>query len=161
DSQLWNLRHGLDRARELLGADLRVFARRRFGFCPQTPLFLSTNGVTKALFLVFDESAAVPTYNQCVVSWPSPDGKQVDAFTRAPNPADGPEAFFNLGHAWFKTTREDHSATLCLLHRQGPPAPWYHDLLELNRLAPVLGTWTTFSNYFAQVYAGEYPPSLS
>jgi hypothetical protein len=162
DSQLWNLRHGLDRARALLGGgEVRVFARRRFGFHPQTPLFLSTNGVTKALFLTFDESAAVPTYNQCVVSWPSPDGKQVDAFVRTPKPADSPETFFNLGHSWFKTTREDHAATLCLLHRPGTTAPWYQDLLELHRLAPVLGTWETFSTYFTQVYAGEYPPSLS
>jgi hypothetical protein len=161
DSQLWNLRYGLDRARELLGADIRVFARRRFGFHPQTPLFLSTNGVTKALFLTFDESAAVPTYGQCVVSWPSPDGKQVDAFARQPKPADSAETFFNLGHYWFKTTREDHAATLCLLHRPGTTCPWYEDLLELQRLGPLLGTWTTFSNYFSQVYAGEYPPSLS
>jgi hypothetical protein len=161
DSQLWNLRHGLDRARELLGADVRVFARRRFGFHPQTPLFLTTNGITKAIFLTFDESAAVPTYGQCVVSWPSPDGKQVDAFVRQPKPADSAETFFNLGHSWFKTTREDHAATLCLLHRPGQTAPWYSDLLELNRLGPFLGTWTTVSNYFAQVYAGEYPPSLS
>ena len=114
DSQLWNLRHGLDRARELLGGEVRVFARRRFGFHPQTPLLLSTNGVTKAIFLTFDESAAVPTYSQCVVSWPSPDGKQVDAFARQPKPADTAETFFNLGHYWFKTTREDHAATLCL-----------------------------------------------
>lgn len=161
DSQLWNLRHGLDRAQALLGGEVRVFARRRFGFHPQTPLFLTTNGITKALFLTFDESAAVPTYSQCVVSWPSPDGKQIDAFTRAPKPADSPETFFNLGHSWFKTTREDHAATLCLLHRAGTTATWYNDLLELNRLAPLLGTWTTFSNYFSQVYAGEYPPSLS
>jgi hypothetical protein len=161
DSQLWNLRHGLDRARELLGGEVRVFARRRFGFHPQTPLFLSTNGITKAIFLTFDESAAVPTYGQCVVSWPSPDGKQVDAFSRVPKPADSAETFFNLGHYWFKTTREDHAATLCLLHRPGAGAPWYGDLLELNRLAPFLGTWTTFSSYFAQVYAGEYPPALS
>jgi hypothetical protein len=161
DSQLWNLRHGLERARVLLGGDIRVFARRRFGFHPQTPLFLTTNGITKALFLTFDESAAVPNYTQCVVSWPSPDGKQIDAFARHPKPADSPETFFNLGNSWFKTTREDHAATICLLHRPGATAPWYHDLLELSRLAPFLGTWTTFSNYFAQVHPGEYPPSLA
>src|SRR4029077_696726 len=27
DSQLWNLRYGLDRAKELLGKDIRIFAR--------------------------------------------------------------------------------------------------------------------------------------
>jgi hypothetical protein len=157
DSQLWNLRRGLEVSRKLLGADIRVYARRRFGFHPQIPLLLTTHGITKTLFLTWDDSAAVPTYNSLVVSWPSPDGKQVDAFVRAPKPADSAETFFNLAYTWFKTTREDHSATVFLLHSGKPAAPWYRDLLELARLAPVFGQWTTFSRYFAEVMAGEYP----
>jgi alpha-mannosidase len=157
DSQLWNLRRGLDVARELLGADIRVFARRRFGFHPQMPLLLTTHGITKTLFLVWDDTAAVPTYTSLVVSWPSPDGKQVDAFVRAPKPADSAETFFNLGHWWFKTTREDHSATVFLIHTGKPAAPWHRDLMELARLGPVFGQWTTFSRYLSEVMAGEYP----
>lgn len=160
DSQLWNLRHGLDRARELLGADIRVFARKRFGYHPHLPLFLSSNGLTKAIFLTFDENSGVPNYSNVVVSWPSPDGKQVDAFTRQPKYADSVETFYNLGHYWFKTTREDHSATLFLLHRDKPTAIWYRDLMELARLAPVLGQWTTFSRYLGEVMPGEYPSTM-
>src|SRR5207244_3918149 len=99
-------------------------------FHPQLPLLLTTTGLQKALLLTFDESSAVPQYTACVVSWPSPDGKQVDAYVRAPHPADKPETFFNLAHYWFKTTREDHAATLGLIHT-GPAAPWYRDLMEL------------------------------
>lgn len=161
DSQLWNLQKGLAVTRELIGAEVRVFARRRFGFHPQLPLFLSTNGLTKALFLTFDESAGVPTYSSCVVAWPSPDGKQVDAFVRAPHPAHEPQTFFNLGHYWFKTTREDHTATLGLVHMGQPDASWYRDLMELDRLAPVLGHWTIFSKYLGEVSPGEYPSSLA
>jgi hypothetical protein len=157
DSQLWNLRRGLQVSRELLGTDIRVFARRRFGFHPQMPLLLTTHGITKALFQVWDDTAAVPTYNSLVVSWPSPDGKQVDAFVRAPKAADSSETFFNLGHWWFKTTREDHSATVFLVHAGKPDAPWYRDLMELARLGPVFGQWTTFSRYLSEVMAGEYP----
>ena len=79
DSQLWNLRYGLDRAKELLGAEIHVFARKRFGYHPHLPLFLSSNGLRKALFLTFDENAGLPSYANMVVSWPSADGKQVDA----------------------------------------------------------------------------------
>src|SRR5262249_38655394 len=111
-------------------------------------------------FLCFDESSAVPQYSSCVVGWSSPDGKQVDAFVRTPHPADDPTTFFNLGHYWFKTTREDQSATFALVHA-GEPAVWYGDVLELARLAPVLGTWTTFSRYFNDVMAGEHPAALS
>ncbi|MCI0377182.1 MAG: hypothetical protein L0215_06235, partial [Gemmataceae bacterium] len=161
ESQLWNLKRGLAVSRELLGVDVRVFARKRFGFHPQIPLLLTTNGLTKALFLCWDETSGIPHYSATVVSWPSPDGKQVDAFVRAPHPADNPATYFNLAHYWFKTTREDHAATVGFLHAGQPAAPWYDDLMELHRLAPVLGNWTTFSRYFNDVMAGEHPPSLA
>jgi hypothetical protein len=161
DSQLWNLRHGLHRAKELLGVPIRVYARKRFGYHPHLPLFLSSNGLAKALFLTFDENSGLPNYANVVVSWPSPDGKQVDAFARQPKYADSVDTFFNLGHAWFKTTREDHSATIFLLHRDKPTAVWYRDLIELARLAPVLGQWTTFSRYLGEVMPGEYPSMMT
>ena len=161
DSQLWNLRHGLDRAKELLGVDVRVYARKRFGYHPHLPLFLSSNGITKALFLTFDENSGLPHYSNVVVSWPSPDGKQVDAFARQPKFADSPETYFNLGHTWFKTTREDQAATVFLLHRDKPTAVWHRDLMELARLAPLLGQWTTFSRYLTEVMPSEYPSTMT
>jgi hypothetical protein len=160
ESQLWNLLKGQAVARELLGADLRVFARKRFGFHPQLPLFLSSCGLTRAVFQCFDEGAA-PTYQTCVVNWPSPDGKQVEAFVRQPHPVDSPKTFLNLGHYLFKTTREDHAATLAFVHKGTTPAVWYYDLLELSRLAPVAGTWTTLSRYLGDVMAGDYAAALS
>jgi hypothetical protein len=161
DSQLWNLRYGLDRAKELLGVNIQVYARKRFGYHPHLPLLLSTNGLLRTLFLTFDDVSGLPHYTQSTVSWPSADGKTVDAFVRPPKPADSSEMFFNLGHFWFKTTREDHVATLALLHRGKPDAPWYRDLMELAKLGPLFGAWETFSRYFGQISPGEYPSALS
>jgi hypothetical protein len=160
ESQLWNLRKGLAVSRELLSRDVAVFARRRFLAHPQLPLFLSTNGLTRALLLSFDD-AALPQYHSTVIGWPSPDGRQVDAFVRRPRPAESAETWFNLGHYLFKTTREDHVATLAFVHGAGPAAPWYEDFLALGRLGPIFGRWTTFSRYFGEGMAGEYtaPPS--
>src|SRR5262249_32477598 len=121
------------------------------------PLLLSTNGLQKALFLCFDDNSGLPNYSNLVVSWPSPDGKQVDAFARQPKCADAVETYFNLGHSWFKTTREDHAATVFILHRDKPTAVWHRDLMELARLGPVFGQWTTFSQYLGNVMPGEYP----
>jgi hypothetical protein len=160
ESQLWNLGKGLAVSREVLGRDIAVFARRRFAAHPQLPLFLTSNGLTKALLLAFDDSA-VPTFHSTVIGWPSPDGKQVDAFVRKPQPAGGPEAWFNLGHYLFKTIREDHVATLAFLHAGGPAPPWYHDFLQLARFGPVFGRWTTFTRYFADTMAGEYTAAPS
>src|SRR5204862_83795 len=56
ESQWWNLRRGLAVARELTGADVQVFARRRTAFHPQTPQLLQQAGLTKLLYLAFDSA---------------------------------------------------------------------------------------------------------
>jgi hypothetical protein len=160
ESQLWNLTKGQAVARELLGKEIAIFARKRFGFHPQTPLFLNSVGIHRALALVFDD-AALPDFRTTVINWPAPDGKQVEAFTRKPFRADDPQTFFHLAHHLCQTIRQDHAATLGLLHAGTPAAPWYKDWLELSRLAPVLGQWTTFSRYFNEVLAGEQAAKTS
>jgi hypothetical protein len=160
ESQLWNLLKGLDVANDLLGREVRVFARKRFGFHPQTPLLLNAVGLSRALLLAFDD-AVIPSHRTTVISWPSPDGKQVEAFTRAPYAADNPQTFFHVAHYLHKTIMQDHAATFGLLHAAGPSAPWYRDWLELSRFGPVLGKWTTFSAYFGEVYAGEYTAAVN
>jgi hypothetical protein len=158
DSQLWNLRTGLEASQRILGKDIRVYARRTFGFHPRTMQLLASNGVTRLLFLTFDDASGIPTtYHSPVVAFSGPDGKQIDAFARVPKSADKVETYFNLGNALFKTTREDHHATLCFLHTSPHELPWHRDLVALSRLAPVLGAWTTFSEYFGHASAGEYP----
>jgi hypothetical protein len=159
-SQLWNLLKGQAAARELLQQDVRVFGRKRFTAHPQLPLLLSSAGLQKALLLTFDE-AVVPTYRSTVINWPSPDGKQVEAFTRSPHAADNPQTFFHIAHHLHRTIMQDHAATLALLHTGAAAAPWYEDWLELSRLAPVLGRWTTFGRYFGDVLAGEYTAAAS
>ncbi|HMF15409.1 MAG TPA: hypothetical protein VKE94_24005, partial [Gemmataceae bacterium] len=145
---------------ELLDHEPRVFARRHFGSHPQLPLLLQSVGLSRALLIPFDDSV-LPTYRSTVVNWPSPDGKQVEAFTRTPLAADNPQTFLHVAHHLHRTIMQDHAATIALLHATAPPAPWYWDWLELSRLAPVLGQWTTFTRYFNDVSAGEYVSAAS
>jgi alpha-mannosidase len=160
ESQVWNLLHGQAVYQELLGKEVRIFARKRFGFHHQLPLLLQSVGITHALLVPFDESV-VPSHRSPVVSWPSHDGKQVDCFTRVPQPADTTQTFFHLAHYLHQTIMQDQSATLALLHRDRPASPFYHDWLELSRLAPVLGRWTTLSGYFNEVLTGDYTSPVS
>jgi hypothetical protein len=155
ESQLWNLLKGRQVHQDLLGREVGVFARKRFGFHPHLPLLLQNVGITRALLVAFDE-AVLPSHRSPVVSWPSPDGKQVEAFTRTPHPADSAQTYFHLTYHLHQTIMQDQTATLALLHREKPACPWYRDWLELSRLAPVLGRWTTLSNYFNDVMPGDY-----
>jgi alpha-mannosidase len=155
ESQTWNLLKGRKVYEELLGKEVRVFARKRFGFHPQLPLLLQNAGIGRALLIAFDEGV-LPPHRSPVVSWPSSDGKSVEAFTRSPHDAGSAQTYFHLTHYLHQTIMQDQTATLALLHREKPAPPWYSDWIELSRLAPVLGRWTTLSNYFNDVLPGDY-----
>jgi hypothetical protein len=161
ESQVWNLHKGLAVSKALLGQEVRVFGRKRFWAHPQLPLLLTGAGLSRALLLTFSELDVIPAHRALVISWPSPDGKQVEAFTRAANAADNPQTYFHLAHHLHRTIMQDHAATLALLHTGTAAAPWYDDWLALSRLAPVLGQWTTLSRYFNEVLSGEYAPAAS
>jgi hypothetical protein len=155
ESQIWNLRKGHETYRRLLGSDVRVFARKRFGFHLFSPLLLQNVGIRRAVFLAFDESV-LPATRGTTASWPSPDGKQVEVFCRTPLPADSPQTFFHLTHHLHRTIMQDSAATVALAHRGKPAHACYADWLALSRLAPVFGRWTTLSNYLETVNPGEY-----
>lgn len=160
ESQLWDLVKGQAVTRELVAQDVKVFACRRSVFHPHLPLWLHNVGISRALLVAFDD-AVLPAHRSPVISWPSPDGKQVEAFTRAPHPASSPQTYFHFAYHLHQTIMQDQAATLALLHRVKEAPGAYGDLLELTRLAPVLGRWTTFTKYFDEVLPGDYTSAAS
>jgi hypothetical protein len=158
ESQLWNLRRASSSVKELLGAEVRIFGRRRTAFGPQTPQFLHATEFDKAVFLAFD-GAVVPSHRSTVINWSGPDGRTLDAFARSPQLAHQPQTFFNLVHSLHETIMQDSAATLGLLHSEGPAAVGYAEWVALSQFAPVLGQWTTLGRYFAEAMAGEYAPT--
>lgn len=161
ETQLWNLQRGQAAYLEHLGCETRVFARKRYGFHPQTPLLLQNVGITHALLLSFDDGL-VPSHHSIVVSWPSHDGKQVDCFTRSAQPTASPQTYFHLAHYLHQTIMQDQSATFVQLHRGGKPAfSIYGDWVELTEMAPVLGRWVTLTSYFNEVVPGDYTSAAS
>jgi hypothetical protein len=158
ESQLWNLRQAIVRTKELVGAEVRVFARRRSAFHTHLPQFLMACGYEKALLLTFD-GAVAPTHRSTVVSWSAPDGKQLDAFCRTPKAAHESGTFFNLVHSLHESITQDSAATFALIHTIAAASPGYAEWQELSRFGPVLGQWTSFSRFFADAMAGEYAPA--
>jgi hypothetical protein len=156
ESQLWNLRRGLEVTKRLTGCDVQTFASPRGSFHPQTPLLLQQVGLTRALFLSFGD-AKLPSHKAAVIQWPAADGKQIEAFTRPPLPAGDPNTYFHLAHHLHQTIMQDSAAVLGLLHRPADAAaPWYNDWLAVSELSPVLGTWTTVSRFLGDGVVGEY-----
>ncbi len=156
ESQLWNLRKGLETYRMLLGQELRVHARRRGAASPFLPQLLHAAGLSKTVYLAFDE-AVLPQFRSAVIELPAPDGKRVEAFTRSTLPAESALTYFHLAHHLSKTMQQDMTASLALLHTGKGQGCWHRDWLELNRLAPVFGSWATLSRFFTEVRAGDFP----
>lgn len=154
-SQVWNLLKGQAVQRELVGRETRVFARKRFAAHPHLPTLLNAVGIRRAVHVAFDD-AVLPNYRSTVISWSTADGKSLEAFTRSPYQADNPQTYFHLAHYLHRTIMQDQAATLAFLHGATPAPAWYHDLIALGKLRPVLGQWTTLSRYLDEVLAGEY-----
>jgi hypothetical protein len=154
ESQVWNLLKGLTTSRDLLGADVRVFARKVTSANPKLPSLLESVGLRRALLLAFDE-VAILSARSGVVEWASPAGKKMQALTRPAADGDAPQTYFNLAHSLHDTIMHDHVATLVLRHGESERVPWHDDWLALSRLAPVLGRWTTVSHYLDEVPGGE------
>lgn len=154
ESQLWNITRGLSASRSVLASDVRVFARRRLAAQPQLPQLLTGAGIMRAVMVSFDDSS-MPSHRATVVSYPTADGRQLEAFTRSPYKADSPQTYFHAAYYLHQTIAQDHAATVALVHRATPAPAFYEDWLELSKFGPVLGKWTTFSNYFNEVLSGE------
>jgi hypothetical protein len=155
ESQLWNLRAAKRAAQTLFGVEPVVYGRKVSAFHPQLPGWLQHMGFKHAV-LISSDSALIPSIRASAVSWPGPDGKSVEAYTRAPLPADDPHTFFNIVYHLHQATSYDSAPTVALAHKGEPAFASYDDLLALGELAPVFGEWTNLSRYFNGVTSGDY-----
>lgn len=160
ESQLWNLRRGVQTLRSLIGQEIATFARRRFGITPHLPQFLNALGVRQAVLLTFDESI-LPQFHSAVVEWYTSSGEQIRCFARKPLPADNPLTFFHLAYHLAKTLRSDMVSSLALAHRGQQAASYYRDWLQLHRLSAVFGQMATVDRFLSQAGHGEYSPPRS
>lgn len=155
ESRLWNLRKGMAVLERLLGKKIETFARRFLDVDPGMPALLKSVGLNRAILVPFGTTG--PTVQRSTTAcWTGTDGTQVDAFTRTPYPGDSPETYFHLAHYLHQTIMQDHTATLGLGHANLSVSPWHRDWLELGKLSPVLGKWTTVGRYLDKVRADEY-----
>jgi hypothetical protein len=160
ESQLWNLRRGQERLRELVGKPATVFARADTTFHPYLPNWLAQADISNLFYISFD-GGTIPHHAAATIRWPAPDGRQVDAITRAPFPASDPQTGFHLAMHLHQTIMQDSSAVLFLRHGEPKAEIWYDDWLALSALAPVLGTWTTASRFLDEATVGEYASATS
>jgi len=148
ESILWQFRRGAETYRKYLDdRNVETLARRRFGLYPQLPQIAKRFGFRFAVHLGFD-AGRFPLRSEAKRLWEGPDGTSLEALTRPPLGADRALPGLLLPWKLAQTMRDDHVATLGLIHWPNAVAPWYLDLRRVAGYSPVLARWVTLNDYF-------------
>lgn len=148
ESILWQFRKGAAVYRAHLDdRNVETVARRRFGLYPQLPQLARRMGFRFAIHLGFD-AGRFPVRTEAKRLWESPDGTSLESLTRPPLAADRASAGVMLPWKLGHTMKDDHVATIALVHWPKTVAPWYLDLRRVAAFSPVLMRWVTLNDYF-------------
>ncbi len=147
---MWHHFHrGANAYQEHLGRRPTVFGRRRFGLTPILPGLLRRLGFTGAMHSTLDDGK-FPTGNQSQIQWEGVDATLIETLGRVPSDVGRPETFLTLPERLGDSMDLDHVATIVLAHWPGQSSRWYEDLRRIASFSPVLGTFSTVTNYFEQ-----------
>ena len=159
-SRIWNLKKGRETLLNLVGKDVKIFAKTTQGLSADTPRVLHLAGFSKALLMPHGE-IDIPTFRGPVFSWSSSIGRQIETFCREPFSSSTNHTFFHLAFHLGKLLQQDSSPTLAFFKTTSNSSIFYNYLLKANSLAPIFGNWLTMSNYLHEVYPSEYPGPIS
>jgi alpha-mannosidase len=148
ESILWQFRRGAEVYREHLDdRNVETYARRRFGLYTQLPQIAKRFGFRFAIHLGFD-GGRFPIRAETKRLWESPDGTSLESLLRPPLAADRHAQGLMVPWRLAATMKNDHVATLPLIHWPAPVADWYDDLRRTAGYSPVLARWVTLNDYF-------------
>jgi alpha-mannosidase len=146
-SVLWQLGEADRRTRRLLGKPATVWGRRRYGVFPLLPQILKKAGFTGALHVVLDDGI-YPDAEQSKVRWEGIGGTSIDAWSRIPLAADAAVSFLRLPDRMAESMDNDHVAAVALARWPEVKAPFLDDLRRIQKYAPVLGKFVSFTDFF-------------
>jgi alpha-mannosidase len=148
ESILWQFRRGFATYRRFLDdRAVETLARRRFGLYPQLPQIARRFGFRFGLHLGLD-TGRFPVLGESKRIWEAPDGSHLEALLRPPIAADRPSEGIRLPWRIGRTMRDDHVATLAIVHWPATFAGWFRDLRRVAAYSPVFMRWVTLGDYF-------------
>ena len=148
ESILWQYEAGA-RAYESAfeGRNVETFARRGFGLYPMLPQVLRRFGLRFGYHVALD-GGHFPIPRDTKRLWESPDGASVEVLCRPPLTAQADSAGREFPWRLARTLKEDHVATLPLVHWPTSADGWFEDLRRSATFAPVFGRWVTLGDFF-------------
>lgn len=153
DTTISQLSRGRKTYERLLGRAPSIWGRRRYGVTRQLPQLLDQAGFTSALHLVMDDGY-YPDEEQSKLRWEGADGTALDSFSRIPLAGDSASSYLRLPVRIAESMDHDHVAGVAVARWPEMRTPWLDDLKRADKYAPVLGRFTTFSEFFTRT---EHP----
>jgi alpha-mannosidase len=148
ESILWQFRRGGEVYRgQLEERTVETYARRRFALYVQLPQIAKRFGFRYGVHLAFD-AGRFPVRPETKRLWEGPEGSSLESLFRPPLAADRPSQGWLLPWRMAATMKDDHVATIPVVHWPSPVAPWYQDLRRVATYSPVIGRWTTLNDFF-------------
>ena len=148
ESIFWQFRHGADVYREHLDKrNVETLARRRFGLYPLLPQIGKRFGFRFAMHMGFD-AGRFPIRSEAKRLWESPDHTNHETLTRPPVAADRASQGFFLPWKLAALMKDDHVATLPLIHWPGQVAGWFKDFRRVAAYSSVIARFVTLNDFF-------------
>ena len=148
ESIFWQFRHGGKVYRDHLdNRNVETVARRRFGLYPQLPQVGKRFGCRVAIHLGFD-AGRFPIRIEAKRLWEAPEHTNLETLTRPPLAAEPASMAVYLPWKLSVSMKDDHVATLPIVHWPNVPNGWYHDLRRTLLYSPVLARSVTLNDYF-------------
>lgn len=133
--------------RHLDDRNVETLATRRFALYPMRPQLARRFGFRYGIHLAFD-AGVFPVPRESKRLWEASDSSHLETLTRPPLAADRPSEGLRLPWRIGRSMKDDHVATVPMLHWPSPVAGWYRDLRRVASYSPVLSRWATMGDYF-------------
>lgn len=146
-SVLWQFDEARRVAEKALGRRPVIWGRRRFGVAPQLPQILKKHGFSGALHVVLDDGF-YPDAEHSKLRWEGTDGSVLDAWSRIPLAGDGSTSFLRFPDRMSESMDNDQVAAVAFARWPEVKSPWLDDLRRMHKYAPVLGKFSTFTDFF-------------
>ncbi len=148
ESILWQFREGGAAYRKHLDQrNVETVARRRFALYPQLPQIARRFGFRFGLHVAFDDGR-FPIRDEAKRLWESPEGTSLETLTKPPLGVNQAVSALQIPWRLAATMKDDHVATLPLVHWPDQVAPWFRDFRRISAYSPVLARWVTLNDYF-------------
>jgi alpha-mannosidase len=148
ESVLWQFRRAYwTYRRHLDDRAVETLARRRSGLYPLLPQVAKRFAFRFALHWALD-GGGFPIPAESKRLWEALDGSHLESLTRPPIAADKEAEGARLAWRLGRSMRDDHVATIPLVHWPEPVAGWFKDLRRVAAYSPVLARWVTLGDYF-------------